>query len=394
MLILPLGVRMKRAVIVGSGIAGLATALRLGQDGWRPLVVERAPARRSGGYMMNLIGEGYDAAERLGLIPALTDRALGLFTTVVVRADGRPKLTMPLAFAEAALGARALPVFRGDLETTLYEAVRDHAEFRFGVTVSAIDQDADRVRIRLSDGTTEDASLLVGADGVHSASRTAVFGPDHRVDLPYVVAAFPLAQAVAGVPESYATTFIGRGRTAGIVNLGPRRSSAFFTYRCENPALELEHGPVDALRAAFGDLAAGVPDAIRQIEKEPASAYFDQVSQVVMPRWSTGRVVLLGDAAWCVTVFAGYGAALALAGADQLGTALERHGDDIPAALAEWEAGLRPEVAKRQAIARRGMYYYAPPSRFHVWMNDVTIRTITLPGIRSLVLRGIERQNR
>jgi 2-polyprenyl-6-methoxyphenol hydroxylase-like FAD-dependent oxidoreductase len=321
-------VRMKRAVIVGAGIAGLATAL-----------------------------------------------------------------TVPSAVAEAALGARTMSVFRGDLEAALYEAVRDRAEFRFGTTVSSIDQDADRVRIRLSDGTTEDAGLLVGADGVHSATRTAVFGPDHRVDLPYVVAAFPLAHPVGGVPESSATTFISPGRTAAIVNLGPQRSSAFFTYRCANPALELERGPVDALRAAFGDLTAGVPDAIRHLDNDPASAYFDRISQVVTPRWSTGRIVLLGDAAWCVTLFAGHGAALALAGADQLGTALQQHDQDIPAALAQWEAGLRPEIAKRRALARRGMYQYAPPSRFHVWMNDLTIRAITLPGIRGLVRRGIERQN-
>ncbi|MER5338441.1 FAD-dependent monooxygenase [Micromonospora sp. NPDC002717] len=385
---------MKRAVIVGAGIAGLATALRLTLDGWHTLVVERAPARRSGGYLVNLLGAGYDAAERLGLIPALSDRALGLFTTVLVRADGRPKLTVPSAVAEATLGPRTMTVFRGDLETALYEEVRDHAEIRFGTTVSTINQEADQVGIRLSNGTTEDADLLIGADGVHSATRTAMFGPDHRVDLPYVVAAFPITHPVAAVPESSATTFIGPGRTAAIINLGPQRSSAFFTYRCANPGRELERGPVDALRAAFGDLAAGVPEVIRHLETDPAGAYFDRISQVDVPRWSTGRTVLLGDAAWCVTLFAGHGAALALAGADQLGTALQRHGHDIPSALAEWETGLRPEIVKRQALARRGMYQYAPPSRFHVWMNDAIIRAITLPGIRGLVRRGIERQNR
>ncbi|MGW4682489.1 FAD-dependent oxidoreductase [Micromonospora taraxaci] len=385
---------MKRAVIVGAGIAGLATALRLARDGWHPLVVERSPTRRSGGYLVNLLGTGYDAAEGLGLVPALSDRALGPFTTVLVRADGRPKLTVPAAVAEAALGPRTMTVFRGDLETALYEAVRDRVEIRFGTTVSTIDSTDDRVRISLSDGTTEDADLLVGADGVHSATRTATVGPDHRVDLPYVVAAFPLAHPVTGVPESSATTFIGPGRTAAIVNLGPGRSSAFFTYRCADPARELERGPVDAIRATFGDLAGGVPEAIRHLQTDPAGAYFDRVSQVDSPRWSTGRTVLLGDAAWCVTLFAGHGAALALAGADQLGTALRRHGDDVPSALADWETGLRPEVVKRQALARRGMYQYAPPSRFHVWMNDVTIRAVTLPGVRGLVRRGIERQNR
>jgi 2-polyprenyl-6-methoxyphenol hydroxylase-like FAD-dependent oxidoreductase len=287
-----------------------------------------------------------------------------------------------------------MSVFRGDLESTLYEAVRDRTEIRFGTTVASMDQDTDQVRVVLSDGTTEHADLLVGADGVHSATRTAVFGSSFRVDLPYVVGAFPLTHPVPGVPESSATTFIGPGRTAAIVNLGPQRSSAFFTYRCADPAADLRRGPVDALGAAFGDLGGGVPDAIRHLEKDPTGAYFDAVSQVVTPRWSAGSVVLLGDAAWCVTLFAGHGAALALAGADQLGAALQQHDDDIPAALAQWEAALRPEAAKRQALARRGMLRYAPPSRFHVWMNDLTIRAITLPGVRGLVRRGINRANR
>ncbi|HZM84466.1 MAG TPA: FAD-dependent oxidoreductase [Candidatus Limnocylindrales bacterium] len=385
---------MKRALIVGAGIAGLATALRLGQDGWHTIVVERAPARRSSGYMVNLIGPGYAAAERLGLLPALSAHDLGLFTTVLMGADGRPKFTVPAAVAEAALGKRAMTVFRGDLESTLYQAVRNRAEIRFGTTVASIDQDADGVRAVLSDGTTELADLLIGADGMHSATRTAVFGPGFRVDLPYVVGAFPLAHPVVGVPPSSAATFIGPGRTAGIVNLGPHRSSAFFTYRCADPAADLRRGPVDALTAAFGDLSGGVPEAISQLEKDPADTYFDAVSQVVMPRWSTGRVILLGDAAWCVTLFAGHGAALALAGADQLGAALQRHRDDIPAAITEWESGLRPEITKRQAVARRGMLQYAPPSRFHVWMSELTIRATTLPGIRGLIRRSIERANR
>lgn len=384
---------MKRAVIVGAGIAGLAAALRLGRDGWRTVVVERAPARRSSGYMVNLIGPGYDAAERLGLLTALSAYDLGLFTTVLVRADGRPKFTVPSSLAEATLGDRAVSVFRGDLESTLYEAVRDRADIRFGTTVTSLEQDTERVRVVLSDGTTEHADLLVGADGVHSATRTAAFGSGFQVDLPYVVGAFPLAHPVAGVPDSSATTFIGPGRTAAIVNLGPRRSSAFFTYRSADPAADLRRGAVEALDAAFGDLGGGVPDAIRHLGKDPAGAYFDAISQVVMPRWSTGRIVLLGDAAWCVTLFAGHGATLALAGADQLGAALQRH-DDVPAALTEWEARLRPEATKRQALARRGMLQYAPPSRFHVWMGDVTIRAMTLPGVRGLVRRGIARANR
>ncbi|MFC4562475.1 FAD-dependent monooxygenase [Nocardiopsis mangrovi] len=383
-------------MIVGAGIAGLAAALRLHRAGWEPIVVERAPARRSSGYMVNLVGWGYDAAEGLGILPALTGRDLGVFTTVMVRADGRPKFTVPPEIAEAAVGKRALTVFRGDLESALYEAVRDTVEIRFGTTVADVEQSTAEVRVGLSDGTTERAALLIGADGLHSGVRAAVFGPEtgFRVDLQHVVGAFPLGGVPEGVAEGSGTTFIGPGRTAAIISLGPDRSSAFFTYRTGDAGAELERGPGRALAAAFGDLGGGVPHALRRLAADPAAAYFDSVSQIAMDRWSDGRVVLLGDAAWCVTLFAGYGAALALSGADRLGAALERHGSDVPAALAGWEEGLRPEVRKRQALARTGMHRFAPPSRAHVFMSEMTIRAILVPGVRGLVQRGIRRANR
>ena len=387
------GTRAGRAVVSGAGIAGLAAALRLHRAGWEVLVVERAPARRSGGYMVNLVGPGYAAAERLGLLPALAPRDLGLFTSVLVKADGRPKFTVPAAIAQAALGDRALTVFRGDLESALYEAVRDRAEIRFGTTVQAVGQDADRVRVALSDGTSEQAGLLVGADGLHSGVRRIVFGPeqDFRVDLRHMVGAFPLAPAPADVPEGSGTVFIGPGRTAAVVNLGADRSSAFFTYRSADPEAELARGPVDALTTAFADLGGGAAGALRRLAGAPDGAYFDSVSQVAMDRWSRGRVVLLGDAAWCVSLFAGHGAALALVGADRLGAALDEHGGDVPAALARWEAGLRPMARDRQAAARRGMSQFAPPTRAHVWARYLVMRAIGLPGVRGAFQRSVQR---
>lgn len=390
------GARARRVVVAGAGIAGLATALRLHQAGWDVLVVERAPARRSSGYMVNLLGQGYDAAERLGVLPELAERDLGMFTSILVKSDGRQKLVVPAALAQAVLGARAITVFRGDLESTLYEAVRGVVEIRFGTTVRAVAQDRDAVHVELSDGSSERAELLVGADGLHSGVRGVVFGPeaDFRVDLQHLVGAFPLDRVPQEVPDGAGATFIGPRRTAAVVNLGPGRSSAFFTYRSTDPLAELTRGPADALTAAFGDVGGGVPDALRQLRADPAGAYFDSVSQVVMDTWSRGRVVLLGDAAWCVTLFAGHGAALALIGADQLGAALAEHASDVPAALARWETWLRPEVRKRQALARKGISQYAPPTKAHIWAQDLTIRAIQLPGIRGLFQRAVQRANR
>lgn len=383
-----------RVVISGAGIAGLAAALRFRQAGWEPLVVERSPARRSGGYMLNLLGPGYAAAERMGVLPELTKRDFGKFTSIVVAADGRPKLTVPEVFAQLALGNRTVNLFRGDIETVLYEAVRDTAEIRFGTTVTAVSQDDAGVQVTLSDGATERAELLIGADGLHSNIRSLVFGPEERfrVDMHHVVAAYPLEAVPPDVPERAGTTFIGPGRTYGIVNLGPGRSSVFFTYRCASPDAELARGPRQALTAAYGDLGGAVPKILGQL-RDSDQIYFDGVSQVVADSWSRGRVVLLGDAAWCVTLFAGYGASLAMAGADQLATALSaRPSEDLAAVLKSWEDGLRPEVVKQQAIARRGMRRYTPTSTFQIRLNELSMRAVTLPGVRTLVANAVRKR--
>ncbi|KXP03940.1 FAD-dependent oxidoreductase [Tsukamurella pseudospumae] len=378
-----------RIVIAGAGIAGLAAALRLQRDGHRVLVVERAAERRTGGYLVNLLGPGFDAADALGLVPALRERDQGIFTSLLVRADGSTKTTMPAALAEQSLGSRALTVFRGDLEAVLFEALGGAAEVRFGTSVTAVtDGAAGPLQVTLSDGSEHEADLLIGADGLHSGVRELVFGPKAQYvrDLGHAVIAFPMEAAPEGLPEQTASTFIDVGRTAAVFRPRGGAPSAFFTYRTD----ETPRGPVEALAEHFGDLSGPVHEAARW-SADTDDAYVDSVSQVVMDAWSRGRVVLLGDAAWCVSLFAGHGAGLALAGADRLGAALLDHPGELSDAAREWETGLREEVRTRQRQARAGMARFAPPSRFHVHVQDLMIRALTAPVVGGLLMRGLHR---
>jgi 2-polyprenyl-6-methoxyphenol hydroxylase-like FAD-dependent oxidoreductase len=121
--------------------------------------------------------------------------------------------------------------------------------------------------------------------------------------------------------------------------------------------------------------------------KTAESIYFDTISQIVMDRWSHGRVVLLGDAAWCVTLFAGYGSALAVGGADLLGTTLRDNPDDLQKALTRWEAELRPEAERKQRLGRRVKSVYAPANPIALWLSQLPLRLAALPPVRRYLIR-------
>ncbi|WP_454855511.1 FAD-dependent monooxygenase [Promicromonospora soli] len=388
-----------RAVVVGAGIAGLGAALRLHQAGWDALVVERAPSRRSGGYAVAFAGPGYDAAERMGVLPELVERHITPDEMVYMRPDGRPRFSVPGPTVRALAGDRALNILRGDIEDVLFTALSERTagdapntvEIRFGTTVVDVRQDADGVDVTLDDGTVERADLLVGADGLHSAVRRLVFGAedDLRLDLNHMAGVFFLEELPDGVEPGVTASLTDTGRTLAIVSVGPDRAVAFFGYRTERPMEELAEGPQVALPRAYADMGWVAPAVLDQLTRAE-SVYFDTVSQMVMDGWSNGRVALLGDAAWCVTLFAGYGSSLAVAGADALGSALERHPDDLPTALREWEAEIRPEAERKQKLGRQVKGLYAPADPFRLWLRDLPLRFASYRPVSALLQRRLQ----
>ncbi|MCK2220268.1 FAD-dependent monooxygenase [Actinomadura sp. ATCC 31491] len=380
----------KRVIIIGAGIAGLAAALRLGRDGWEPVVVERAPARRTGGYVLILSGMGLDAAERMGVLAGLAERRVAAFDLAYLRPDGRPRFTVPRAAVRRLLGDDGYALLRGDVEDVLHEAAAGHAELRFGTTVTALAQDGGGVDVTLSDGTSERADLVVGADGLHSAVRALAFGPEERYrrDLGHMVAAVVLGGLPAGARPGAFTTAGEVGRTFTVADMGGGRAAAFFTWAAADPAAELAAGAARSLGRAFPGERWVATELIAGLREE--ETYFDSVSQIVMDRWSAGRVVLLGDAAWCVTLFAGYGSSLAVGGAALLGDALDRSPGDVPAALRAWEAGLRPEVSERQRKGRANTGAHAPRSKLELALRDLPLRLAAVPPVTSLLSRRLD----
>lgn len=380
-----------KALIVGAGIAGLAAALRLRRAGWTPVVVERSAALRSNGYAVTFSGVGYDAAERMGVLPELAERHTLPDEMGYIRPDGRRRFTVPGSTVRAMLGERALNVMRGDIEQVLHRAVADDVEIRFGTTVTSAGQDAGAVTVGLSDGTTEHPDLLIGADGLHSATRRLVFGSEaaYRRDLDHMVGVFTLTALPDGVTPGATETLTDTGRTLAITSTGDRRPTAFFAYRSASPAADLAVGAHEALPAVYGRMGWVAPQILAQL-RGTEEVYFDAVSQVVMPQWHRGRVVLLGDAAWCVTLFAGFGSSLAVGGAELLGAALERHDDDVAAALTDWESELRPLVESKQRLGRRVKGLYAPADPGRLFLRDLPLRLASRGPVRSLLQHRLQ----
>lgn len=374
-----------RAIIVGAGIAGLAAALRLNQAGWETLVIERAPRRRDGGYLVSFGGIGLIGAERIGVLDGLTDRAQQPSELAYYNVSGHRRFALS-GDTIAAMAGNTFNILRGDIESVLYEAVKARTTIRFGTTVTAISQDEDAVQAVLSDGAREEADLLIGADGLHSSVRSMIFGPDERYeyDMGHKVAVYMLHRRPDGLAEHAGGSVNDGGRVFALNGASGGRAVAFFGFRTDRFGADDAVRVEDVLPNLYGDMGWLVPDALAGL-RTAESIYFDNISQITVDRWSKGRVVLAGDAAWCVTLFAGYGSSLAVGGVEALGSALAEHPDDITSAVAAWERDLRPTIEQKQKLARRVKGFYAPRNRLALEMTQLPLRLSTWSPARHLI---------
>ncbi len=379
-------------LISGAGIAGLSLALRLRQHGLVPVVVERSPRLRDGGYMLGLSDPGLDAAERMGVADALRAARHMPKRLVYVDGDGRERFSIGGPALDRLVGERRFNLLRGDIERALYGRVRDDVEVRFGVSVQSVEEGRAGIGVRLSDGAEIGCDLVVGADGLHSRVRAVRFGAEEDFVHPLGarVAAFLLDRPAFPDAEpgaSYSLTEVGRA--AALASVDEDRLVAFFIWRTAGrPRLG---APEEELRRAFAGAGWHVPALLDRLSRM-GDVYFDEVAQVVMPRWSDGRAVLLGDAASAVSLIAGKGATLAMAGAVVLADALTDRPCVIEEALAAYEARLRPWAEEAQRTARRNARLITPASRFQLVAREAVLLLAARPLLAPLIKRVLNRE--
>ncbi|MBS0388273.1 MAG: FAD-binding domain [Proteobacteria bacterium] len=369
-----------KVAINGVGIAGPTLAYWLRRAGHEPVLFERAPAFRRGGYLIDFWGLGYDIAERMGILPTLRERGYVMKRMRNVRHDGREEAGMDFAPLYQAQQGRFISIARADLARALVDACVG-VPVHFGVSINGIAQHGDGPIVTLSDGRQERFDLVVGADGLHSQVRALAFGPEPRFER--FLDCHVAACRVSGYPHRDELMFVShtvRGRQAARVSL--RDGETLVLFICRDEFIGDDPGrhddPRRALRRAFGGMGWEVPELLDAMENS-GDLYFDRVSQIRMPHWSSNRIALVGDAAACPSLLAGEGTGLGMLGAYVLAGELHRAGSDIARALAAYENSLRAFISGKQkgAVYFRG--FFAPQTALGLVARNLAVHLFALP---------------
>lgn len=373
-----------KVLIVGAGIAGPTLAFWLNKAGHHVTIVEHAQELRSGGYLIDFWGAGFEVAEKMGIVPKLRERGYVMTEARAVNREGRKVASFkPDAIMESV--ETYLSLARSDLSAVIYEALGGAAELILGDTVAELADDGDRVRVTFESGRTGDFDLVVGADGLHSKVRQLAFGPDQGFEryLGMVVAAFE----TTGYPqrdELVAMMYADVGFQAVRLSLRDDKTLFLFSVRHEGEVPADRAAQEELLRATLAAKGWEVPCMLDLMGKAK-DFYFDSVSQIRMPSWTTGRVALVGDAAACPSFLAGQGSALAMVEAYTLGVELASAGDHRDA-FARYQARLAPLLRSKQDAAVGLGLAFAPKNRLQLFERNTVMRLMGLPKIADLVM--------
>ena len=369
-----------RVAINGVGVAGPTLAYWLRRYGHEPVLFEKTERLRTGGYMVDFWGLGYEVAERMGIIDQVLASGYRMQQMRLVDSGGHEVAAMELAPLRAMLEGRFVSVARGDLAAALYGACAG-IPAHFGVSIVDLAQDATGVTATLSDGSSERFDLVVGADGLHSRVRQVLFGEEAAFERP--VGCHVAAYRVHGYAPRDELTYVSftvPERQVARVSLRDDQTLVLLITRSSRiDEAQAEHDPKAALMRTFGDMGWEVPELLAGMAD--VDVYFDRVSQIRLPHWSKGRAVLLGDAAACVSFLAGEGTGLAMTEAYVLAGELHRSAHDPLAALARFESRLRPFLADKQDAALRFLSFFVPKSAWSLKLRDVGVRMASHPAL-------------
>ncbi|MGV1010592.1 MAG: FAD-dependent monooxygenase [Dermatophilaceae bacterium] len=355
--------RATSVAVVGGGIGGLTAALSLLDAGFDVHVFEQAPALAEVGAALQVTPNACRVLDGLGLSERLARAGSRSLAWRHRRwHDGRTLLLTPLG--DEVVARFAFPHYqlrRADLLRVLLHRLPPD-RLHVGHRVAGFQQNADRVRVTFVDGRSVEADLLVGADGIHSVVRTQLFGPQapHFTGCAAVRALVPVQRLGELSLEATSQVWMGPGRhlvhyfvSAGtLLNVVAVIDHDSWTRESWN-----DRGDPGAALAAFEGWHPQVRRILEAVDDVYVWALLDRAP---MPRWSSGRVTLLGDACHAMLPFKAQNAAQAIEDAATLTASLADERSDLGSALQRYERLRIPRTSRIQALSTQNK------TRFHL----------------------------
>lgn len=390
----------RNVLISGASVAGPALAYWLRRYAFNPTVVERAPAPRGGGQAVDLRGTARQVVERMGIMKSIREAHTGARGMYVVDGEGKRLVSMGADAMNGSGGMIAeIEILRGDLVRILHEATRDEVEYIFDDSISSMAEDDRGVRVAFERSAPRTFDLVVGADGLHSNVRGLAFGDESKFvrGLGCYVAIFSTSNDYHLNGWELMHNIPGNRRTPGkTVLLYPVRQNrevrATFFFAAPTARFDRHDSAQQKQLVAHAFASEGWECPRLLTAMQTASEFYcDQVALVQADRWSRGRVVLLGDAAYCPSPMSGMGTSLALVGAYVLAGELAAAGEGYTAAFASYQQQMLAAVRRAQKFASSGHMTLLPTSGYQMRMVRQVMRLMSHWPFKGLATSGVEK---
>ncbi len=382
---------MPRVIISGAGIAGTVLAYWLGKHGFQVLVVERSSSNNQSGQIIDVEGPAQEIVKRMGVLDEIQSKVTHEAGIRFFDDSNRVFAMFPVGRTGI---SNEIEIMRPALAGVLLSAADSfpNVEFRYGSIVQSLRQTESKVIVDIQEKgkdtvSQEEFEMLIACDGLRSTTRDMILPSFERKSCVKSVNAFAAFFSLPAEPQDrpYGNLYVGPGRRSALTKPWTEKETSAYLTCCkfdqklrdarESRDVELQKRTVAAIFQGLG----WETDRLVKGMMEAQNFYFEEISQVMLAKWSHGRCALLGDTAYCPSPLTGQGTNLAILGAYVLASKIVKNTGNPTEAFEQYEKDMRPYVSKVQPIPLGGYLplLLNPDTSWGIWILRIIISWIS-----------------